>query len=91
MLVPNGGNFANRWLASGGRIVRALVIFSLSSQNLGNFLVAMRQADLQELGAMIEAGSVTPVMDRTYPLHELASAMRHVGRGHARGKVAITV
>lgn len=91
MLVPNGGNFANRWLASGGRIVRALVIFSLSSQNLGNFLVAMRQADLQELGAMIEAGSVMPVMDRTYPLHELARAMRHVGGGHARGKVAITV
>ena len=91
MLVPNGGNFNNRWMASGGRIVRAAVLFSLGSQMLGNFLVAMRREDLETLAAMIEAGSVRPVMDRTYPLHELAGAMAHVGSGHTRGKVAITV
>jgi len=90
MLVPNGGNFSNRWMASGGRIVRAAVLFSLASQTLGNFLVAMRREDLETLAAMIEAGSVRPVMDRTYPLHELAGAMGHVGSGRARGKVAIT-
>ncbi len=91
MLVPNGGNFNNRWMASGGRIVRAAVLFSLGSQMLGNFLVAMRREDLETLAAMIEAGSVRPVMERTYPLHELAGAMAHVGSGHTRGKVAITV
>ncbi len=90
-LVPNGGNFGNRWLASGGRIVRAAVLFSITRQTLGNFLVAMRQDDLQVLKSMIEAGAVTPVMDRTYPLHELALAMGRVGTGHTRGKVAITV
>lgn len=91
MLVPNGGNFGNRWMASGGRIVRAAVLFSLGSQKLGNFLVAMRREDLETLAAMIDAGSVRPVMDRTYPLRELAGAMAHVGTGHTRGKVAITV
>jgi NADPH:quinone reductase-like Zn-dependent oxidoreductase len=91
MLVPNGGNFGNRWMASGGRIVRAAVLFSFASQTLGNFLVAMRREDLETLATMIEAGSVRPVMDRTYPLRELAGAMAHVGSGHARGKVAITV
>ena len=40
---------------------------------------------------MIEAGAVTPVMDRTYPLSQTAQAIDHVGTGHARGKVAITV
>lgn len=91
VLIPNGGNFSNRWLASGGRIVRALVVFSVRSQRLGNFLVAMRQADLEVLKAMIEAGTVTPVMDRTYPLRDLPRAMHHVGSGHARGKVVISV
>ncbi len=91
VLIPNGGNFSNRWLAGGGRIVRGVALFSIGSQSLGNFLVAMRRDDLETLAAMIEAGSVRPVMDRTYPLHELASAMGHVGSGHARGKVAITV
>ena len=91
MLVPNGGNFSNRWMASGGRIVRAAVLFSIGGQKVGTFLVAMRREDLETLAAMIDAGSVRPVMDRTYPLRDLADAMAHVGSGHARGKVAITV
>jgi NADPH:quinone reductase-like Zn-dependent oxidoreductase len=40
---------------------------------------------------MIEAGKVTPVIDRAYPLSETAQAIAHVGAGHARGKIAITV
>ena len=91
MLVPNGGNFSNRWMASGGRIVRAAVLFSIGGQKVGTFLVSMRREDLETLAAMIDAGSVRPVMDRTYPLRDLADAMAHVGSGHARGKVAITV
>lgn len=91
VLIPNGGNFSNRWLASGGRIVRGVVIFSIGSQSLGNFLVSMRHEDLEVLKDMIEAGTVRPVMDRTYPLRDLAAAMGHVGDGHARGKVTISI
>jgi len=40
---------------------------------------------------LIEAGKVTPVINRTYPLSETHQAIDHVGAGHARGKVAITV
>jgi len=90
-LIPNGGGFDNRWLASGGRIVRAAVLFQFGGQTLGNFLVASNHADLAVLAELIEAGKVTPVMDRTYPLSETAQAIDHVGRGHARGKIAITV
>ena len=90
-LIPNGGGFDNRWLASGGRIVRAAVLFQFGGQTLGNFLVSSNHADLVVLAEMIEAGKVTPVMDRTYPLSETAQAIDHVGKGHARGKVAITV
>jgi len=43
------------------------------------------------LKQLIEAGKVTPVIDRTYPLSEAAEAMRYLEEGHARGKVVITV
>jgi NADPH:quinone reductase-like Zn-dependent oxidoreductase len=91
MLVPNGGGFDHRWMASGGRIVRAAVLFQFGSQRLGNFLLSHMVEDLFALAELIEAGKVTPVMDRTYPLREAARAIGHVGEGHARGKVAITV
>jgi NADPH:quinone reductase-like Zn-dependent oxidoreductase len=91
-LIPNGGNFGNRWLASGGRILRAVVLFRFGSQKLGNFLVSMKKhEDLEFLKDLIEAGKVTPVIDRTYPLSETAQAIGHVGEGHAQGKTAISV
>ncbi|CAN5657552.1 NAD(P)-dependent alcohol dehydrogenase [soil metagenome] len=91
MLVPNGGRFDKRWLASGGRIVQGMLQFRFSSQRFGNFLLSPNQADLVVLKELIEAGKVTPVIDRSYPLDETASAMGHVGEGHARGKTTITV
>ncbi|MDH3518216.1 MAG: zinc-binding dehydrogenase, partial [Acidimicrobiia bacterium] len=38
-----------------------------------------------------EAGKVTPVIDRQYPLGEAADAFAYVGEGHARGKVVVTI
>jgi NADPH:quinone reductase-like Zn-dependent oxidoreductase len=90
-LVPNGGGFDNRWFASGGRVIRAHVRNRFVSQKLRPFLVSFNLADLAALKELIEAGQLTPVMDRTYPLAETPQAISHVGEGHARGKVAITV
>jgi NADPH:quinone reductase-like Zn-dependent oxidoreductase len=39
----------------------------------------------------MESGKVTPVIDRTYKLSEAAEALRYLERGHARGKVVVTV
>jgi NADPH:quinone reductase-like Zn-dependent oxidoreductase len=91
MLVPNGGGFGNRWMASGGRLVRAAVLFRFGDQELGNFLLSQKLEDLLVLKALIEAGKVTPVMDRAFTLSETRQAINHVATGHARGKVAITV
>ena len=90
-LIPNGGGFDHRWMASGGRLVRAVVLFKIGGQKLGNFLMSANQADLLTLKAMLEAGTVVPVVGRTFPLSETAKALDLVGQGHARGKVAITV
>jgi NADPH:quinone reductase-like Zn-dependent oxidoreductase len=40
---------------------------------------------------LVEAGKLMPVLGRTYPLADIAAALRHLEDGHARGKVAITV
>jgi NADPH:quinone reductase-like Zn-dependent oxidoreductase len=90
-LVPNGGNFQNRWFAGGGRVIMARVQSRFGSQKLRPFLMAPTLEDLVVLKEMIDAGTVTPVIDRTYPLSESSQAMDHVGQGHARGKIAITV
>ncbi len=90
-LVPNGGRFDNRWFASGGRVMQAKLTSRFISQDLKTFLVSMKHEGLVILKQMIEAGQVTPVIERTYPLSEAANAIKHVGNGHARGKVAITV
>jgi NADPH:quinone reductase-like Zn-dependent oxidoreductase len=90
-LVPNGGGFDHRWIASGGRIVRALVLFRFGRQTLGNFLMKTNHEDLVVLKELIEAGKVSPVMDHAYPLSETGLAIDHVGKGHARGKVVIAV
>ena len=90
-LVPNGGAFENHWFAGGGRVISALVLSRFVSHRLRPFLVSPNRADLVVLKELIEAGKVTPVIDRAYPLSETHRAIDHVGRGHARGKVAIIV
>ena len=91
VLIPNGGNFGNRWFSSAGRLIRARLMFQVGTQRVGNFLVSTNHDDLVALKELIEAGKVLPVLDRTYPLSAAAQAIDHVGTGHAQGKVAITV
>lgn len=90
-LVPNGGRFDKRWFASGGRVISAHVLTRFVSHNLRIFLVSPNFKDLVILKELIEAGKVTPVIDRTYPMSEARQAISHVGEGHARGKVVLTV
>ena len=90
-LVPNGGRFDKRWLASGGRLIRGMVMFRFVSQTLLTFISTTKSEDLLALKELIEAGKVRPVIDRTYPLSETAQAIDHVGEGHARGKTVISV
>jgi NADPH:quinone reductase-like Zn-dependent oxidoreductase len=47
--------------------------------------------DLLVLAEFIQAGKVTPVIERRYPLSEVPAAIRYIGTGHARGKVVITM
>jgi NADPH:quinone reductase-like Zn-dependent oxidoreductase len=58
---------------------------------MGALTVKENQKDLVFIKELVEAGKVKPVIDRRYPLGEVAEAVRYYGEGHARGKVVITV
>lgn len=91
-LIPNSNKGSGRWM--GGflrRAVQALVVSPLVPQRLRPFASTEKRQDLVVLTELIESGKVTPVIDSTYPLREVAAAMSHYGAGHARGKVIITM
>jgi NADPH:quinone reductase-like Zn-dependent oxidoreductase len=60
-------------------------------QNMGNLLAKPNQKDLIFMKDLIEDGKVTPVIDRRFPLRDVADAIRYLEAGHAKGKVVITV
>ncbi len=60
-------------------------------QKLGNILARPSQKDLIFMKELLEAGKVTPVIDRRYPLGDVADAIQYVEAGHATGKVVITI
>jgi NADPH:quinone reductase-like Zn-dependent oxidoreductase len=62
-----------------------------TGQHPGTLLCSENQADLLALTELIESGQVTPAIDKTYPLSETITAIRHMRDGHARGKVIINI
>jgi NADPH:quinone reductase-like Zn-dependent oxidoreductase len=90
-LVIMGGETDGRWLGGSDRQVRAMLLSPFISQKMGTFICKENHEDMLVLKELIEAGKVTPVIDRTYPLSEVPDAVRYVAEGHARGKVVISV
>jgi NADPH:quinone reductase-like Zn-dependent oxidoreductase len=63
----------------------------IGSKKIGNMLAHSNQKDLVFMGELLKAGKVVPVIDKCYPLNEVAEAIRYLIEEHARGKVVITV
>ena len=87
-LISNGGGHADGKL---GRTIRAMFASMVVRQQATPTVKTQNRDDLVALKDLIEAGKVTPVIDRTYPLTEAPAAIGHVAAGHARGTVVITV
>jgi NADPH:quinone reductase-like Zn-dependent oxidoreductase len=90
-LVIVGSEGRGRWLGGFDRNLRAVALSRLVGQRLRMLSSKPRQDDLQRLRELLEAGEVTPVVDRTYPLAEVPEAIRHLVEGHGRGKTVIAV
>jgi NADPH:quinone reductase-like Zn-dependent oxidoreductase len=89
--VMVGGSSDGRWIGPLAGWLKALALSRFVSQNLVWFLASTNNEDLIILKELIEAGKVTPVIDRCYLLHEVPEAIGYLEGGHARGKVVITV
>ncbi len=90
-LVIAGGETSGRWLGGTDRQVRALVLSRFIGQTLKTFVAKENHEDLLVLKELIEAGKLTPEVDRAYPLAEAPQAIDYLVEGRARGKVVITV
>ena len=83
-LIMNSG-------AALGTMAAGRMLSPFVRQKLRSFLAKLNREDLIVLCKLIEAGKLTPVIDRTYPLSQTPAAIGYVEAGHARGKVVITV
>jgi NADPH:quinone reductase-like Zn-dependent oxidoreductase len=96
LLSPNGtlvlvGAPGGRWLSPIPRWFKASVLSRFGSQRFVPFLAQPRHQDLVHLKELIEAGRLSPVIDRQYALSKVPDAVRYVEEGQARGKVGINV
>jgi NADPH:quinone reductase-like Zn-dependent oxidoreductase len=90
-LTPQGKHMPNSGNSGLGYIITAFVLSLFVRQQGRPYIAIPNNEDLVVLKELIEAGKVTPVIDRTYPLSETPEAFRYLDEGHAQGKVVITV
>ena len=90
ILVMVGGAKGN-WIAPLKNPIKALMLSPFVDQELVLILARLRQDDLTIIGDLMQAGKVTPVIDRRYRLSEVPAAIRYSEEGHARGKIIIDV
>jgi NADPH:quinone reductase-like Zn-dependent oxidoreductase len=90
-LVIVGGEGGGRWLGGLDRQLRAQVLSVFARQKMGTWISTQPRGDLEALRELLEEGKVTPIVDRTFPLSEVADAIHYLRDGRARGKVVITV
>ena len=92
-LAPQGN-----YVVTGGSMAQVFqpmflgpLISKPAGKKVGNLILKTNQEDLPFMKTLIEDGKVTPVIDKCYPLSEIAEAIQYYGEGHARGKVVLTV
>ena len=91
-LVIVGGDGGGRWTGGFFRgMLRGPIVSLFVGQRLRGLATKIEQKDLVTLTELVEAGTVAPVIDRTYPLIEAPDAIRYLAEGHAAGKIVITV
>lgn len=93
VLSPNG-----IYLMAGGSMAQLLQALFLGpcismcgSKKMGVLMAETNRKDLLHMTELHEAGTVVPVIDRTFPLSETAEALRYLGEGRSKGKVVITM
>jgi len=89
--IGGGGVNDGRWTGPLVGVMKMLGLSPFVTQEVGMMLAELNKKDLTILADLMQAGKVTPVIDRTYTLSQVPEALRYLEEGHARGKVVIIV
>jgi NADPH:quinone reductase-like Zn-dependent oxidoreductase len=89
-LVPNGGGSPEQGVSM-PQLLRTMLKRPFISQRIAFFVTRPTPGDLQLLADMMQAGTLTPVVDTVYPFTEAADAMRRLEAGHPHGKIVVRV
>ncbi|MFL6165671.1 MAG: NAD(P)-dependent alcohol dehydrogenase [Ornithinibacter sp.] len=90
-LVIVGSEDQGRWIGGLHRAMGAALLSPFVKQKLVMLMASEDGGDLASLTEVIERGGVRPALERTFPLAQAPAAIDHLSRGHARGKVVVTV
>ena len=96
VMTPEGifiiiGGGKGDWIGPFVNPFKAMLYSPFVGQQLGMMISEMRKDDLGVLADMLASGEIVPVIDRRYPLREVAAAIRYSEEGHARGKIVINL
>jgi NADPH:quinone reductase-like Zn-dependent oxidoreductase len=91
LVINAGGPPSGQVFGPIGGILRVLAVNAVVRQRLRPLPDKWTREHLLAVVDLVEAGQLTPVVGRTYPLSDTAAAMRYLEQGHARGKVVVTV
>ncbi len=88
LIVGAGSSSALRII---GRLLRTSMGARVVGPRTKFFIASIKKEPLAALKDLLDAGKVTPVIDRRYPLNKVPDAYRYFGEGHARGKIVVTM
>jgi 2-desacetyl-2-hydroxyethyl bacteriochlorophyllide A dehydrogenase len=88
--IGGAGLHPGSWGRIGGNFWTAF-LSNFTSQKFITYIARLTKDDMAVLRDLMQAGKVSPVIDRTYKLAQTADAVRYMEEGHARGKVVIAV
>src|SRR4051794_8297814 len=91
VLQSNNGTSGGRWFGTLGTVLSAAIASMVTHRQARPSVRFPTREDLVALTGLIEAGRVTPLLGRHYPLGQAARAIAHVGEGHARGTVILEI
>lgn len=92
VIVGGAAAARGKLLGPGAQVIRAVLLSPLvRNQRIVTVAAKPSGQDLEFLRGLIEAGKVTPVVDRTFPFAEAPEAIRYLEQGHASGKVVVSV
>ena len=89
--IGGGGPEDGQWIGPLVNPLKAILLSPFISERMEVLFAELNHEDLAALNELMQAGKVTPVIDRRYPLHEVPEAIRYVESGRARGKVIINI